>query len=533
MRPSANLQVMRAVIYTRISSDSELVGAGVERQRIDCLALAKRLGVIDPLVIVDNDVSAFDRRRVRPGWRDVVTMIKSGDLDVLVAWHTDRLYRRLADLEELVTLIEQNNVAIHTVTSGDLDLTTASGRMTARILGSVSQHESEHKSERIVRAHQQIAETGGWKGGPRPFGYEADGVTIRLDEAAVARSAAKRILAGESANVLAQWASEKLGRTVTQRSLVRSLTSPHIAGLRIHWTKAERERWIARRASGEVVGDQPIGLIHTHTRQGTWPAVLPISEWRALVNQFERKKGTRRPRRSMLAGLLRCAKCGASIGWGEGVSETRSGRYATYRCITTTGGCGGVSIRADATDEYVAGIVLALAATRRGHSQLVGPDGEDTDEREALQRRLDELADAFGDGELTRVQYARQRERILVKLSTMDAAATEARSQRDVLADTAEDRWRHLPTARKSAAIRAFIRDITVFPVGRGVTIPIECRVFVKWIDDAIDRTVDEMRDLLPDAPPIPSDAERRAKRNARDRAKRRAAQEARRLLSE
>lgn len=83
---------------------------------------------------------------------------------------------------------------IHTVAEGDIDLSSASGRLQARLVGAVAEHESEHKSERIARKHQEIAAAGRWKGGgPRPFDYERDGVTIEPAEAAIAQEAIRRI----------------------------------------------------------------------------------------------------------------------------------------------------------------------------------------------------------------------------------------------------------------------------------------------------------------------------------------------------
>jgi site-specific DNA recombinase len=46
-----------------------------------------------------------------------------------------------------------------------LDLSTPSGRMVARQLGAVARYESEHKSERQRRKHQELAEASKSSGG--------------------------------------------------------------------------------------------------------------------------------------------------------------------------------------------------------------------------------------------------------------------------------------------------------------------------------------------------------------------------------
>jgi site-specific DNA recombinase len=515
------------VIYARISDDAELTGLGVARQLADCRDLAARLDLVDPIEIVDNDVSAFDTRRSRPGWKRLIELVRTGEASAILAWHTDRLYRRLTDLEALATLLESHPVAIHTVQSGDLDLSTAAGRMTARILGSVAQHESEHKSERIVRAHAQIAESGGWKGGPRPFGYLADGVTIDPVEADVARRAMQRILAGQPATRVAEWASEVLGRRITQRSLVRSLTSPHIAGFRVYWPRVERDQWNARRARGEVVGEEPAHLLITHTRPATWPPVLAEEDWRALLAIYRSSAPRPRPRRSLLAGVLRCAECDAPLGWGESRNAgVVDGLYATYRCVVNSGGCGRISIGARAVDELLS--CLVRGATGEHSEQVVraaparGQAGT-RNHRQALTSRLEELADAFGAGELSRDQHARQRQRVLSELAAMSADDDEAidrMRRRDAAIDVIA-RWDSAERSERATAIRALIPLAWVFPTGRGKSWPPECRVAPVWADDDRHLSKDQLRATLVPPPAQLTDAERKARRNARDRAKR------------
>ena len=55
----------RAALYLRISSDPDGERAGVERQRADCEALARRNGWEIVEVFEDNDVSAYSGRNVR------------------------------------------------------------------------------------------------------------------------------------------------------------------------------------------------------------------------------------------------------------------------------------------------------------------------------------------------------------------------------------------------------------------------------------------------------------------------------------
>ena len=145
-----------AAIYTRISQDSAGEGLGVDRQERLCRSLAAERGLTISDVLVDNDVSAY-RRRKRPGFERLVRMLETGQVSAVVAYHADRLYRRTTDLERLVDLVEANGAHVYTVAAGDIDLTTASGRMVARVVGAIAQHESERMGERITMKSEELA----------------------------------------------------------------------------------------------------------------------------------------------------------------------------------------------------------------------------------------------------------------------------------------------------------------------------------------------------------------------------------------
>src|SRR5882762_518631 len=140
-------QPLRAALYVRISSDPTGLRAGVQRQRKDGLALAQRLGWEVTEVFEDNHSSAFTARR-RPAYDRMIAAIKRGEIDAVVAWHPDRCYRRVRDLLDLIDLADERHLEVATCEAGEVDLSTANGRLMAKIGASVAEHESEHKAER-------------------------------------------------------------------------------------------------------------------------------------------------------------------------------------------------------------------------------------------------------------------------------------------------------------------------------------------------------------------------------------------------
>ena len=85
--------------------------------------------------------------------------------------------------------------------SREIDLTTASGRMLARILASVAAAEVELKAERVAAQRRQEA-----MAGKAPsvlgYGYNSDG-SINPEEAALVREVAERLLNGTSVHSIA------------------------------------------------------------------------------------------------------------------------------------------------------------------------------------------------------------------------------------------------------------------------------------------------------------------------------------------
>lgn len=376
----------RAVVYTRISRDAAGQQAGVRRQEDDCRALAARNGWTVTKVFLDNDTSAYSGTP-RPGYQAMLAAIRAGRVDVVIVWHVDRLYRRVADLEEYITTCQPANVPTFAVQSGPLDLTTPSGRMVARQLGAVAQYESEQKGERQRRANLQRAQEGRHFGTRRPFGYERDGVTVREDEAQAIRDACRWILDGVAqAEVARRWnaaghRTPQAGNEWTAPVVNRTLRTARLAGIKTY--------------RGEVVRDQlgePVPV--------EWPAVVDRDLWRAVQAKLTEPGRQSWPssNRLLLSGVAVCDQCGAFIHSGG----TRNGSHR-YRCSNMGGH---VYRKAEPVDDYVE--ALAVARLRQpdaldvfGTKTLGDDPAEIRAELAELQQREDAMAEAFADGSVT------------------------------------------------------------------------------------------------------------------------------------
>src|SRR4051812_12311522 len=234
--------------YDRISLDREQTQAGIDRQHEDNQRAARRLY---PRCTVrrysDNSISAL-KGKYRPGFEALRDDIVAGLVRIVVAWHPDRLTRNMAELEELISLLDEHNVLVHTVQGGAYDLSNPTSRMAARIVGAVAQHESEHKGVRVRAKHQELKKLGKRAGGPTPYGYSSwsclpwvngrgeEQPAILVREALAMQQAFKRVEAGDTLTEVAAWLNAEgvtsaRGHDWDHRLLGSVMRRPHLAAL--------------------------------------------------------------------------------------------------------------------------------------------------------------------------------------------------------------------------------------------------------------------------------------------------------------
>lgn len=441
-------------IYVRISDDRVGSGLGVARQEAECRRFAEARGwtVVD--VYVDNDISAYRGRR-RPAYLQLLEDLKAGKTAGVVAWHPDRLHRSPKELESFIDVIDAAGATVATVQAGDLDLSTASGRMTARIVGAVARHESEHKSERNCSKHLQLAQAGKVPGGgTRPFGFAADRVTVRESEAVVVRELVGRVASGESLHGLVldldgRGIKTPGGSPWRSTSLRRMLISGRIAGLREH--------------RGEVAAE------------AVWPAIVDRATWEAArrILTDPNRRLSHAPRSYLLTGgLAVCGICEAQLH-----ARPRDDKRRCYVCAAgpNYGGCGKIRALAEPLEDYVVEAVLHRLdgdGLARALAERPGVGPVSTAELASVERQLDELALMFAAGEIGRREWLVARQDSEARRKAL-AAALAVGSRGSALAQLAgsgpiRERWDPLSFARQRAVLVAAVDRVVVGPAVRG-----------------------------------------------------------------
>ncbi|MGY1651712.1 recombinase family protein [Geodermatophilus sp. SYSU D01119] len=448
------MQRRRSVaVYARISQDRDGDGLGVKRQVDDCMAEVERRGWAAAEVYVDDDVSAYTGK-TRPAYARMLGDLADGFRDAVVVWHVDRLHRRPVELEHFVATCKQAGVTDVVTVHGDFDLGSGDGLLIARLLSAVAANESDAKRRRGRRKMQEIAEAGRpHGGGTRPFGFEADKVSHRADEAAVIRALTARALAGESLTSLSRWLDAEGVRTVTGRpwrtTTVRQLLlNPRTYGMRSH-------------RNGESL------------TPAVWQPIISAADGeklRLLLTDPARRTN-RTARRYVLSGLCRCGLCG-SVMYSVPRFDTR--RYLC-RSGTDFGGCGRMAIYADKLERFIVDAVLLRLDSPAMASALTG-SGHDDEQAASLAtaiesdtERLDELALMYAEGEIDRAGMRKARERIegrrvanrralarMTQTTTLDGLVGQGEQLRQ--------RWAELNLGRQAAIIKAVLDHVIVNP---------------------------------------------------------------------
>jgi site-specific DNA recombinase len=447
-----------AAKYRRISDDREGRELGIARQDADLDALADQRGYQVVASYTDNDIGASTRStKPRPDYDRMLADARAGRFDVILAYTSSRLTRRPIEHEGQIELAERHGVRFEYVRSPSFDLNTADGRQVARMLAAQDAAESERISERVQRARLAQAMQGRPSGGGRrPYGFEADGVTVRPAESAEIVKAADALLSGVSLRHITLDLRERHVATVTgaqwsTRTLRDILLRPRNAGLIVH--------------RGEVLE----GV------EAPWQPMLSRDVWHAvtaLLTDPSRRTSPGNTPRWLGSGIYYCGHPSHPDGdrptMRVGSSVNTQHRTPRYTCRETQH----LTRSAPALDKYV-GKVIAHRLARKDAADLLTPPEPGVDhakltrDAEALRRKLREARRLWRDDVFTDGEYRVERAELQARLTAVEERQRAA-SGRDPLAgiagraDAAEV-WERLGLGRQRAILDALV-IVTVLP---------------------------------------------------------------------
>lgn len=369
----------QAVLYARVSSQHQRNNFSLETQ----LERMRQYAVEQQIVVVSElqDISTGTRTQ-RQGLNQALTLLTSGQANVLIVYQLDRLTRVALDNTLLRRQLQHLGVELHYAASGRQVGISVADDLADEQEAQAAEIEQRNLKERMMRGRQAKIASGRWLGnGHVPYGYRVEGqgatkaLVVDGEHAEIVRLIFRLYVHGDD------------GTPISTRGIARKLTAmqiptPHdIRG----WSHKKRAygEWTAQSLHpilrhkayiGKFVHNRVQTLPDGRTRRTTpeeqtevdVPAILEDAQlWHAAQAKLaiNAQRAARRVGfEYLLAGRITCA-CGYHLLCGP--SQRRGYHaYLYYRCAGRSGvnarACDIRNLRVDMLDAAVWGWITAL-----------------------------------------------------------------------------------------------------------------------------------------------------------------------------
>jgi site-specific DNA recombinase len=464
----------RAVIYTRLSkikerdrqAGNEDINTAEQEAKLRALAALRDLTVAGP-AFTDNDLTAYKgsrRYKGRTGFDEMLKRLRVGDISVILVYQIYRLYRSHSDLEKLIEVCTAHGISIHTVSGGDMDLTTATGQMVAEFLASVGKQEVALMTERAVDGKARIRKAGRWPGGRVPYGYRVTGDFAKGTGAVCVDEAEADVIRGMCADVIRGMSLHEIARRLDAEGVRRPGKPAKPPGT--HNSRRAFESWDSAEI-GRMVRSPRYAALVTYkgeiTGDGDWPAIIDQGTRDKVLAALDSRPGNRRGQRGrrhrwLLSGIARCGKCGSQ---NMRALQLINGRHG-YSCRD----CHGVSRDAERTNELVVDKVKRMLA-HPAFAAAVKPAADVA----ALNTRREQIGRELEEWAATRTTpraYRIATEPLYSELDRIEEKLSEAyrgTGLEDIAgAPDPAAKWPDLTITQQRAIVRALI-DVTILPI--------------------------------------------------------------------
>lgn len=350
----------KAAIYCRVSTPGqEQEGISLQTQKEKCLEKAGELGLEVPNnFLITEQASGADRDR--PGITKLKKLIRSGEIEAVICYAPDRLYRDAIGLMLFTEEAKDAGVSVIFLQgpSGD----TPEDRLLQYILGYVGEKERQLIKERTRRAKEAWARAGRMPNGCGVgiYGYDYNPETKRREinpaEAQVVRQMFELAASGWSYHRIARWLNDqgipsKKGKRWTDLTVRHVLLNPAYMG-KTYWGREITRKVTGNRRIRKKRDPQEWVLIEGYT-----PPIVSESLWKQahfMVTKPKPQSG--KPLAEyLLTGFMVCAECN-----GPFIGARHGEKYRYYRCSNSVPRAGNPAkcsqtrrIRADEAEKLV------------------------------------------------------------------------------------------------------------------------------------------------------------------------------------
>jgi site-specific DNA recombinase len=513
---------MNAGLYVRVSTTNQIDRDSLSTQESRLRAYCEANGYGIHEVYIDAGYSAKDTNR--PALRKLFRDIEAGRVQAVLVTKLDRITRSLRDLVKLVEFFASHSVKFISITQ-NVDSSGPFGRFMRDLLALIAQLEREVTAERVSEDMHHRALLGKWNGGIIPYGYTTQQraakelVEAGMDEHQAASEATRRFPQPKKLYMDEQEASvvsEIFQSYIDNRSLRKTTHLLNSRGIKTRngaaWASTSVRRILT---NPTYMGKTWYGKRKTNSDTGRLESVSP-KEWKISPGEHEAivseetfneaqeilaskaRKPTRAHNSYMLAGLLRCGKCGGTL-HGYTFTKKNSGKtYIYYKCHNYASKgrsvCTGMTVPSRPLEEFVVQTLMDLSKDRNflndkekmlttlreeceGASTRRGAEIEKLiAEEKQLQSKLDTLLAKLEDGLIDDEDFSQRYHKIKQTLADNkimqeqhQQGAERPEAALDALNASFEEiasfgnNWDFLDDEGKRLKIQTVVREIEVF----------------------------------------------------------------------
>jgi site-specific DNA recombinase len=374
-------QIMRCGIYGRVSTDEQAVLEynSLQAQEDICKNYIT-IRAIDPALQRKwtHVESYFDKgysggRLDRPELQRLLSDVKGGKIEVVVAYKIDRISRSISQFYEIWNALGKYNVDFASATQ-EFNTSTSQGKLMLNLLLSFAQYERELIGERTRDKIAAARKRGLWSGGRPVLGYDID----RTRRVLVVNEHESRLVRDIFQIYLAKLSLLRALHVVREKE-IRSKT----------WSSSRGKSYggkVFDRVTLHALLRNPvyIGKVRHHDQlhDGQHEPIVDLATFEKVQELLSRNFRSRSSDAEnvngfLLKGLVKCAACSRAMSPNFAYSKGR--RYLYYTCQTATrqgaGACPIRSVSAPALERLVVERISFLATNEAVIERIVRQAG--------------------------------------------------------------------------------------------------------------------------------------------------------------
>ena len=164
---------MKAIGYTRVSSQEQINGTSLDNQKAQIEAYATMRGIELVEVLIDAGVSGGKPLADRPAGRELVAALNCGQADSIIICKLDRGFRSASDCLINVEAWEKKGISLHILNLGGttIDTSAPTGKFFITVMAGAAELERNLIKERCDEG-RKVRKAEGKRIGEIPYGWK-------------------------------------------------------------------------------------------------------------------------------------------------------------------------------------------------------------------------------------------------------------------------------------------------------------------------------------------------------------------------